>query len=109
MASGDAAGEAGGEPRWSARRALAAYRLPLILVAAIGAGIVAGAVFGEDARMVRPLGDLFLNLMFTLVVPHVLFSISSAVANMSSLRRLGRIAWRMLAIFTATGLLSFMN
>lgn len=96
-----------GESKPNRRRAfLAAWTLPLAMLVAISAGSAAGAWWGPGAKALKPLGDLFLNLMFTLVVPLVFCSIASAVANMSSLRRLGRIAWRMLAVFAVTGLLA---
>jgi Na+/H+-dicarboxylate symporter len=85
---------------------LRAYRLPLALLAGIAAGTVAGAVAGSSARVVAPLGDLFLNLLFTIVVPLVFFSVAGAVANMSSLGRLGRIASRMLAVFFLGGVVA---
>ncbi|MBN1774076.1 MAG: dicarboxylate/amino acid:cation symporter [Deltaproteobacteria bacterium] len=94
-----------GEPapnRW--RAFLASWTLPLAMLVAISAGSAAGAWWGPGAKALQPLGDLFLNLMFTLVVPLVFCSIASAVSNMSSLRRLGKIAARMLAIFVVTGL-----
>jgi Na+/H+-dicarboxylate symporter len=87
-------------------RFIKAYRLPLALVGAIILGTLGGALAGPSAQVMQPLGDLFLNLMFTLVVPLVFFSISAAVANMESPRQVGRIAGRMLAIFVVTGLLS---
>ena len=41
-----------------------AYRFPLILLAAIIIGSIIGVVIGADAAMFKPLGDIFLNLMF---------------------------------------------
>jgi Na+/H+-dicarboxylate symporter len=56
--------------------------------------------------MFKPFGDVFLNLLFTVVVPLVFFSISSAVAAMSDLRRLGKIMGWMVVIFVITGLIA---
>ena len=82
-----------------------AYALPLLLLAGVVAGSIAGAALGRDAMVVAPLGRLFLNLMFTLVVPLVFCSIAAAIAGGGGARRLGRVAGRMLAVFAATGLL----
>lgn len=45
------------------------YRFPLILLAGIITGAVLGLVLGEKAAVLAPLGDIFINLMFTIVVP----------------------------------------
>ncbi|MCK7479634.1 MAG: dicarboxylate/amino acid:cation symporter, partial [Candidatus Moduliflexus flocculans] len=47
-------------------------------------------VFKKDAAVFKPLGDIFLNLLFTVIVPLVFFSISSTVASMTNFKRPGR-------------------
>lgn len=58
-------------------------------------GIVAGCIVGlaapEFAENLEPLGTLFTNLMFCVVVPMVFCSIASAIANMQSMKRAGKI------------------
>ncbi|MFD1707346.1 dicarboxylate/amino acid:cation symporter [Siminovitchia sediminis] len=85
---------------------LKAYRFPLILLSSIIIGSIIGLIFGEKAGVIRPLGDLFLNLLFMVVVPLVFFSISSAVANMDSMRRLGKIMGSMITVFIITGIIA---
>ena len=68
-----------------------AYRFPIILLCAIAIGCVIGAVMGKDALVLKPLGDLFINAMFMVVVPLVFTTICSAVASMSSMERLGKV------------------
>lgn len=79
------------------------YRFPLMLITGILVGSILGVVMGEDATMFSPLGDIFLNLMFTIVVPMVFVSISTAVGNMLDLKRLGSILGSLVMIFVATG------
>jgi len=83
-----------------------AYRFPIILLAAIVIGSIIGIVMGADAAVFKPLGDIFLNLMFTVVVPLVFITISSAVANMANMRRLGSILKNLLLVFVVTGIIS---
>ncbi|MFS8513927.1 MAG: dicarboxylate/amino acid:cation symporter [Planifilum fulgidum] len=85
---------------------LRAYRFPLILLAAIALGSVIGFILGPKSAVLKPLGDIFLNLMFVIVVPLVFVTISSSIANMSSLKRLGKIVGWMLLIFVVTGIIS---
>ena len=82
------------------------YSFSLTLLASIAFGAGLGVVFKEKIAFVKPLGDIFLNLLFTAVVPLVFFSISSAIAEMSDLHRLGKIMTWMMFLFVATGLVS---
>jgi len=77
------------------------FSLLLILSILIGSGL--GLLLKKDAAHLKPLGDIFLNLLFTSLVPLVFFSISAAVAGMTNGRRLGKILFAMLAVFVMTG------
>ncbi len=79
------------------------YRFPILLVLGILIGSGFGLVAGEKATIVKPLGDIFLNLMFTIVVPMVLVSISSAVGSMVNMKRLGSILVNLIIVFIGTG------
>jgi len=82
------------------------YAFSFILIGSILLGSIIGSLLKEKAAVLKPLGDVFLNLLFTIVVPLVFFSISSAVAAMSDVRRLGKIISWMLVIFVATSFVS---
>ncbi|MCT4595675.1 MAG: dicarboxylate/amino acid:cation symporter, partial [Anaeromicrobium sp.] len=83
-----------------------AYRFPIILLTGIVLGSLIGIQMGERASIFKPLGDLFLNGMFTIVVPLVFLSISSAVSNMANLKRLGKILGNLFLTFAITGLIA---
>ena len=85
---------------------LKAYRFPLILLGAIILGSIIGLIFGEKATVLKPLGDIFINLLFMIVVPLVFFSIASAIANMDNIRRLGKIFGSMMVVFIVTGIIA---
>lgn len=88
------------------RSAMSSYRFSLILLGAIAFGSVLGLVMGPDAAVLKPLGDLFINAMFTLVVPLVLITISASVSSMNDMKRLGHILKNLLFIFIGTGLVA---
>lgn len=68
-------------------------------------GIVAGCIVGAawpGATALEPFGTLFINMMFCVVVPMVFCSIASAIANMSSAKRAGRIMGITVGTFLST-------
>jgi Na+/H+-dicarboxylate symporter len=80
---------------------LRAYRFSILLIASIVAGAAVGYYAPTFAGAVKPLGDLFLNLIFMVIVPLVFFSIASSIAA-SRTAIVSRISWVMLAVFLAT-------
>ncbi len=82
------------------------YKSSLILLASIIIGGIVGALIGPKASVVEPLGTLFINLMFMVIVPLVLFSVSAAIANMSGMKRLGKIMASTLGVFVVTALVA---
>lgn len=87
-------------------RSLKSYLFLIILIVAILLGSIAGFFLGDQANRLKPLGDLFLNLMFTVVVPLIFFSIASAIATMTDMRRLWRIMSSMILVFIFTGIVA---
>lgn len=85
---------------------LKAYRSSVLLLASVVVGGLIGAIVGPKAAVVEPLGDLFLNLMFMVIVPLVFFSVTSAIGNMVSMKRLGKIMLAVVIVFTSTALLT---
>ena len=86
------------------KRIWKSYRFPIILVMGIIVGALLGVTLGEKATVFKPLGDIFLNLMFTIVVPMVFVSITTAVGNMVNMKRLGKILGNLVLTFIVTGL-----
>ena len=81
------------------------YGMPLILLLSILVGTLLG-IFVKDTSIFKPFGDIFLNLMYTIVVPLVFFTISSSIANMVNLKRLGKILKYVFIVFIVTSLIS---
>ena len=88
------------------------YGFISFMLVGIIAGCITGAVWpavkeGEEyisqgARVLEPLGTIFINLMFCVVVPMVFCSIASAIANMQSAKRAGKVMGVTLATFFVT-------
>ena len=78
------------------------YKEITLLSTGIIAGSIAGIIFGKNAKMVKPIGDIFLNLLFVAVIPLVFFAIASAIANIAPGQKLSRILTTMAAVFLGT-------
>lgn len=69
------------------------------------AGIVSGTIVGllwPGATVLEPIGQVFINMMFCVVVPMVFVSISSAIANMKSVKRAGKLMGTTIVTFLVT-------
>jgi Na+/H+-dicarboxylate symporter len=72
------------------------------LITGIIAGTIAGILLGKRAEILKPIGDIFLNLLFVAVIPLVFFAIASAIGNLQSSQKLSRIMGVMSAVFLVT-------
>ena len=73
------------------KKFLKTYGFLLCMLVGIVAGCVVGFFAPEHSQKLKPLGTIFTNLMFCVVVPMVFCSIASAIANMQNARRAGKI------------------
>lgn len=71
---------------------------------AMAAGTVFALLLGESALIVEPLGTLFMRLLKMVIVPLVIFSITSGVANLGSSRSLGRIGLKTFGYYFLTSI-----
>ena len=81
------------------KKQASAYREPLILIAFVILGAIIGMVMGEKASFLYPIGQIWLNLLFVLLVPLLFFSISSSIANISDTKSVGKLLGFTLVIF----------
>ena len=90
------------------KKFLKSYAFIIFMLIGIVAGCVTGAFWPkvEDvsagATVLEPLGTLFINMMFCIVVPMVFFSISSAIANMDNAKRAGKLMGTTIGTFCVT-------
>lgn len=65
-----------------------------------------GFCWGPQAQGLKPLGDIFLNLIFTAIIPLIFFSVSSAIARAGMLGKLGKIMGSMTLVFLFTSVVA---
>ena len=83
-----------------------AYFFPLLLISMVVLGGVFGFYLPQTAQVIKPLGDLFLNLIFTTIVPLVFFSVSYAIAKAKEQKQLGKVMSTMMGVFIITGFIA---
>ena len=87
------------------KKFLKTYWFILSMLIGIVGGCIVGAVW-PGATALEPLGTVFVNLMFCVVVPMVFCSISSAIANMKSAKRAGKVMGITIVTFLVTAAIS---
>src|SRR4051795_9862661 len=88
------------------RTFLSNYGNILLMLGGVLLGCVLGLVFGEQIEVIKPIGDIFLNLLFTAVVPLVFFTISSSIAGIDQSQKFGKLMGVMLLVFLSTVLIA---
>lgn len=78
------------------------YGSILLLILGIIVGSIIGLFAPQLVDYIKPLGDIFLNLLFVSIIPLLFFAISSSVANIEEQSKLGKIIGIMAAVFLVT-------
>ena len=82
------------------------YKSMLILLGAIILGGLVGMLWGEGAKVLSPLGDLFLNMLLVIVVPLIFLTITSSIYKMKQPKRIGKILGNTFLMFIITSIVA---
>lgn len=82
------------------------YKSTIILLLSIIIGTLIGLIFKEKACVLSPLGDIFLNLMFVVIVPLIFLTITSSIIKMENPKRLGKIMITILIVFAVMSIIA---
>ena len=88
------------------KKFLSNYKTTIILLVAIIVGAIVGILFQEKATKLQPLGDIFLNLLFVIIVPLIFLTITTSIAKMENPKRLGKIMITIIIVFVVTSLIA---
>ena len=75
------------------------HNLTFQVLVAISLGILLGLISPETGRAMKPLGDTFINLVKMVIAPVIFLTIVLGIANMSDLRKVGRVGGKALLYF----------
>lgn len=82
------------------------YSSIILLLGGIMIGSILGLIFGKQVEVLKPLGDIFLNLLFTAIIPLVFFTISSSIAGLDKTEKLGKLFSIVMGVFLGTVIIS---
>ena len=74
------------------------YKDSIVLLSALLLGGALGVVWPEAALKLKPMGQIFLNLLFMIIVPLVAISVTSSIARMTDLKKLGALLVTIMAV-----------
>ena len=66
------------------------------------AGICLGYFYGEQVAFLKPIGQLFINMIKMVVIPLIFFSILNGIASVSDARTFGRVGMKALIAYSST-------
>ena len=100
------------------KQVLKNYLSTILLLLGLVAGGILGALLGEKASVLQPVGTIFLNLIFVLVVPLVFLSVAQSMVVLRRNGMIGKVLGTSFGVFLlmsiicgllAYGVMSFWN
>lgn len=65
-------------------------------------GSIIGLIYKEKAIIVKPLGDLFINLLLVIIIPLIFFTITASISKMNQPKRLNKMIISIILTFLIT-------
>lgn len=84
------------------------YKSTLILLFSIVVGTIVGIIFKEDTVVLKPFGEIFLNMLLVIIVPLIFLSISTSIYKMKTPKRMGKILVTTFILFLITSIVSLL-
>ncbi|MBM3791641.1 MAG: dicarboxylate/amino acid:cation symporter [Acidobacteria bacterium] len=79
--------------------AAAPVKLPTKILIGLLLGTIAGFLIGPDVSVIKPIGTIFLRLIFMVIVPLVFASLFVGTQSLGDIRTMGRIGFRTVAFY----------
>ncbi|WP_420102914.1 dicarboxylate/amino acid:cation symporter [Bosea sp. (in: a-proteobacteria)] len=87
------------QPGAPVRRKKLHQQLYVQVLAAIAAGILLGHFWPEQGTALKPLGDAFIKLVKMIIAPVIFLTVSTGIAGMSDMQKVGRVAGKAMIYF----------
>lgn len=88
------------------KKILKNYRSSFILLVFIIIGCILGLILKEKAVVLKPFGDLFINMLMVIVVLLIFLTISTSIGKLKSPKRVSKVLCSIILVFIFTSLIS---
>lgn len=82
------------------------YKNSIYLIISIIIGTIIGLIFKEKTNTIKPLGDLFINMLTCSVVPIIFLNITTSISKINKPKRISKILITTLIVFLGTSIIS---
>lgn len=82
------------------------YYFSILLMVSLLLGGLFGWWYPAESHVIKPMGDLLLNLILTVMVPLIFFSLSGAMVTLKLHHQTGRLVKKILLVFLGMGLVA---
>ncbi len=65
-------------------------------------GLVVGSILGPKAELLKPIGQIFLNMISMLIIPLIFSSMAVGITSIRDTKKLGRVGMKTLALYLTT-------
>ena len=69
-------------------------------------GAIIGLIYKDKALIVKPFGDIFVNLLLVIIVPLIFFTITASISKMNQPKRLNKMIINIVITFLITSLVA---
>lgn len=82
------------------------YKNSIYLIISIIIGTIVGLIFKEKTNTIKPLGDLFINMLTCSVIPIIFLNITTSISKINKPKRITKILITTFIIFLSTSIIS---
>ena len=82
------------------------YKNSIYLIISIIIGTIIGIIFKEKTNKIKPLGDLFINMLTCIVIPIIFLNITISIGKMNKPKRIKKVLITTFIVFLATSIIS---
>ena len=88
------------------KKILKNYKQTIILLLSMIIGTIIGLILKDKATVLKPLGDVFINQLYVIVVPLIFLTITTTISKMNNPKRLGKVMITIIITFIITSLVA---
>lgn len=88
------------------KKVLKIYKNSIYLIISLIVGTIIGLIFKEKTNTIKPLGDLFINLLTCSIVPIIFLNITTSIGKINKPKRISKVLITTFIVFLATSIIS---